>query len=101
MTPFDPASGPIIALVLRLVTIGFTVLLWRKAAAARLVAFLGSAIASVVTLLTAAAVLRGGSPVHGVFFVHAASQLALSYTVDGLGAWFLVVLSIVAAPIAL
>ena len=45
---------------------------------ARQVAFLGSAIASVVTGLTAAHVLRTGSAVHGVLFVHRASGFSLA-----------------------
>ena len=100
MTPFEPASGLPAALALRMGIIAVTVLAARRTSMARQLAFLGSAIASVITGLTAAAVLQGGSPVHGVLLVHRASQFALTYTVDGLAAWFLLVLSLLAVPIA-
>lgn len=101
MTPFDPATGLPTALALRIGIIAVTLLASRHGRAARQVAFLGSAIASVVTFLTAADVLHGGSSLHGVFLVHQASGFALTYTVDGLSAWFLAVLSVLAVPIAL
>jgi hydrogenase-4 component B len=100
MTPFDPASGLPVALALRLVTIAVTLLAGRRHTVARRVAFIGSAIASVVTGMTAAAALYAGRPLHGVLLVHRASQFSLSYTLDGLAAWFLAVLSILAVPIA-
>jgi hydrogenase-4 component B len=101
MTPFDPADGLPAALAFRIGIVAVTLLLSRRSRAARLVAFLGSAMASVVTGLMAADVLRAGSPVQGVLFIHRASGFSLSYTVDGLSAWFLVVLSVLAVPIAL
>jgi hydrogenase-4 component B len=88
------------ALAIRLVVVAVTLLCARRLRAARLVAFLGSAAASVVTGLTAANVLYAGTPVHGVLLVHRASGFSLGYTVDGLSAWFLIVLSLIAAPIA-
>ncbi len=100
MTPFDPASGLPAALALRIGIIAVTMLAWRRTGVARQVAFLGSAIASVVTGLTAADVLHGGSSVHGVLLVHRASGFSLGYAMDGLTAWFLVALSVVALPIA-
>jgi hydrogenase-4 component B len=101
MTPFDPADGLPAALAFRIGIVAVTLLLSRRSRVARLVAFLGSAMASVVTGLTAADVLRVGSSVHGVLLVHQASGFALTYTVDGLSAWFLVVLSVLAVPIAI
>ena len=68
---------------------------------ARRVAFLGSAVASLATGLVAAQVLGSGTPVNGVLFVHQASGFSLGYSIDGLSAWFLLVLSIVAVPIAI
>src|ERR1019366_5915504 len=65
-----------------------------------LVAFIGSAIASLVTAATAAAMLQAGASRHGVLFLHHASQFALSYRIDGLAAWFLIVLSTLAIPVA-
>ena len=89
------------ALLLRLAVIALTLLAARRAAVARFTAFLGSAAASIVTVTTAATVLRTGSSVHGVLFVHGASQFSLSYAVDGLSAFFLLVLAALAVPIAL
>jgi hydrogenase-4 component B len=100
VTPFDPADGLPAALVLRIGIIAVTLLASRRPRVARQVAFLGSAIASVLTCLTAAHVLRAGSSVHGVLLVHRASGFALTYSIDGLSAWFLAVLSILAVPIA-
>ena len=87
MTLFDPASG----LPARSRSDGFqvTLLVSRRNRVARRVAFLGSAIASLITGLIAVHVLRSGSPVHGVLLVHRASGFSLSYTIDGLSAWFL------------
>ena len=89
------------ALALRIGIIAVTLLMARRSGVASQVAFLGSAFASVATFLTAAAVLHAGSPVHGVLFVHQASGFALTYAVDGLSAWFLAVLSVLAVPISL
>jgi hydrogenase-4 component B len=88
-------------LTFRLAVAAATLLAWRWHAVARGVAFTGSAIASVVTGLSALQLLRSGSPVSGVLFFHEASGQSLSYTADPLSAWFLVVLSTLAAPIAL
>lgn len=100
MFSVDPAAGLPAALAIRL---GVTVLaigMFRRPAVARQIAFVGSALASILTGLTAAAMLRGGAPLHGVLLVHRASQFVFTYTIDGLAAWFLLVLSVVAAPIA-
>jgi hydrogenase-4 component B len=99
MTPLD--GGLSAALVLRIGIVAMTLLASRRTRVARQVAFLGSAMASVLTFLTAAHVLHEGSSVHGVWLVHRASGFALTYTVDGLSAWFLAVLSVLAVPIAL
>ncbi|MFA5909560.1 MAG: proton-conducting transporter membrane subunit [Vicinamibacterales bacterium] len=101
MTPFEPTIGPPAVLALRFAVVAVTLLVWRRRAAARRVAFLGSALASLVTGLMAADVLRTGVPVDGVLFVQQASGFSSAYSVDGLAAWFLAVLSIVAAPIAI
>jgi hydrogenase-4 component B len=101
MTPFVAADGLSVALAIRIGAIALTLLASRRTRVARQVAFLGAGLASLVTFLTAAHVLRAGSPLHGVWLVHQASGFVLTYTVDGLSAWFLVVLSVLAAPIAL
>ena len=90
-----------LALVLRIVTAAAAIAAGRQRRVASLVAFGGSAVASVVTALTAWSVLRAGSPAQGVLVVHHATGFALSYRVDGVAAWFLLVLSLLAAPIAL
>jgi hydrogenase-4 component B len=97
----DPADALPLALVIRVAVIAATLLLWRRHRAARQVAFLGSALASAVTGAMAVAVLQTSSYLHGVLFVHRASAVALEYAVDGLSAWFLLVLAMLAVPIAL
>ena len=90
-----------VVLVLRLGVIALTLMAWRRARLACLVACFGSAVASVVTALMAAEVLRTSTRVQGVWLIHRASGFALTYTIDGLSAWFLVVLSVLAVPIAI
>ena len=89
-----------ITLALRLAIIGMTLLVWRRTGVARRVAFFGSAVASVMTGVVAARVLSAGESVRGVLLVHRASGFELTYRIDGLSAWFLLVLSVVAVPIA-
>jgi hydrogenase-4 component B len=100
-TGFDSAIGLPTALALRLAIVVATLLLWRRTHAARHVAFLGSAGASLVTGLLAAGVLASGASVDGAGFLHDPSGFRLSYAVDGLSAWFLLVLSLLGIPIAL
>src|SRR5256885_5553071 len=100
MMPLDPAGGLPAALALRLGIILLTMLVSRRDTVARRVAFVGSAIASVVTGMTAIHVLRTGVGMRGVLFAHRASGLSLGYSVDALSAWFLLVLSVLATPIA-
>ena len=89
------------ALALRVAVGAIALFAWRQERAARMVAFIGSIAASLATAAAAAAVLRADTPVQGVLLLHDASQLSLTYTLDGLGAWFLLVLSLLAVPIAL
>src|SRR5713101_5612317 len=98
--PLDLSSGLPAALTLRMGIIALTLLVSRRSTMARRVAFLGSAIASIVTGVTALYVLRTGSALRGALFAHQASGFSLGYTVDTLSAWFLLVLSALAAPIA-
>jgi hydrogenase-4 component B len=100
MAPFALATDLAAALAIRIGSIALTLALFRQIDTARRIAFVGSAIASVITGVTAAAVLQSGTPLHGVVLVHRASQFALTYTVDGLAAWFLLILSMVGVPIA-
>jgi hydrogenase-4 component B len=57
--------------------------------------------ASLATGVAAVHVLGGDAAVNGVLFVHHASGFSLGYSIDGLSAWFLLVLSVVAIPIAI
>src|SRR5258708_16452839 len=66
----------------------------------QLVAFAGSTVASIATMATGVAVLRLGSVPTGTIFWHRASEFSLTYKLDGLSAWFLIVLSTLAIPIA-
>jgi len=97
----DPALGLPAALGLRLAAAGLTIVAARRPRLAAWVAFGGAILASAVTGLTAAAGLAAGAPVRGVLLLHRASGLSLTFAVDGLSAWFLLVLSIVAIPVAL
>lgn len=101
MTPFDPGTGLSVALALRLATVTLTLLTARRTAVCRLVGFIGSALASLATASAAVGILQAGTPRHGELFVHRASQFSATYTVDGLSAWFLIVLSTLAVPIAI
>jgi hydrogenase-4 component B len=94
-------SGPGFAVALRLAVMALALLTARRTPISRLVGFVGSAVASLVTLTTAVAVLRSGAVSHGELFVHRASRITLTYSIDGLSAWFLVVLATLAIPIAI
>ena len=89
------------ALVMRVGLAALALVLARRPAAARLAAFGGSILASVMTGAIAVSVLRTASPAQGGLAVHRASGFALSYAIDGLSAWFLLVLAVLAIPIAL
>jgi hydrogenase-4 component B len=78
-----------------------TIAMAKRTGAARRVSFLGSAAASTVTALGAAQVLRTGTVERGTLFVHRASGWSLGCSVDALAAWFLLVLSLLAIPIAI
>ena len=99
--PLDLASGLPFALALRIGIAAATILTAPRRGVARRVGFLGSAAASLATGLAAVQVLRSGTPVSGVLFTHHASGLSLGYSIDGLSAWFLLVLAVVAIPIAI
>lgn len=90
-----------VALAIRAAVVLVTILVARRTGLARRVSFLGSAAASTLTGLGAAQVLRTGAAAHGTLFVHRASGWSLGFTIDALSAWFLLVLSCLAIPIAL
>ncbi len=89
-----------VAFALRLATAALTLLTWRRPAGSRILAFAGSSAASLLTLAAAATVLHGGAPATGQLLMHAASGFAFTFTLDGLSAWFLVVLATLAIPVA-
>jgi hydrogenase-4 component B len=64
-------------------------------------AFGGSALASVLTTSAAVFVLTSGQPLAGVLFAHSASALVVDYVVTPLSAWFLLLLGVVALPVAI
>ena len=100
MTSLDPLMGLPVALAIRLLAAAGAVLAARHGEAARRIAFLGSAVASLLTGLVAVAVLAGGTPVQRFQLLHGVSGFELTYAVDALSAWFLLVLSVVAVPLA-
>ncbi len=100
MIPLDPGDSLRAALAIRAVVVALTLLAASRPRAARLVGFIGSATASLMTLSAAAATLMAGASSQGELFLHRASQLPFGYSIDGLSAWFLIVLSTLAIPIA-
>ncbi|MBK5256193.1 MAG: hydrogenase 4 subunit B [Vicinamibacteria bacterium] len=103
VTPFDPGSGLRLAIALRVAVVALTLLSARRSSACRWVGFAGSALASIVTAATAAAMLsaEAGISSHGELFLHRASGFSFTYAADGLSAWFLIVLSTLSIPIAI
>jgi len=91
----------ILAFGIRLGTIVLTLGLSRRAAMCRGTALAGSVLASIVTLSTAIGGLAAGVPPEGVLLRHAASGMVFSYAVTPLSAWFLMVLSVIAIPVAI
>ena len=94
------AVGVPAALAIRLATIAVTVACAAHARACRWVSLGGSIVASGLTTIVAARVLVLGHPVDGVLFRHTASGIVLTYSVTPLSAWFLLVLGLVAIPVA-
>lgn len=87
------------AVAIRLATVVATLLLVRRAHAARAVALAGSIVASVVTTGAAVHVLTSGRSLDGVLLRHPASGVVLSYSVTPLSAWFLLVFGAIAIPV--
>jgi len=73
----------------------------RLAGACRVAAMSGSILASLLTVTVALEVIASGRSVNGVLVRHAASGIVLGYSVTPLSAWFLMVLGLIAAPVAL
>ncbi|MGE0453261.1 MAG: proton-conducting transporter membrane subunit [Vicinamibacteria bacterium] len=96
----DPAALLPAALALRLGSIALALASARRPAVSRAVALAGSCLASLSTGALAVSVLASGRAVSGNLLLHGASGFALGYGVDGLSAWFLLALSLLAIPIA-
>ena len=61
----------------------------------------GSILASALTMSVAIYVIVSGRTVDGVLVRHVASGIVLGYSVTPLSAWFLMVLGLIAMPVAL
>ena len=96
----EPAAWLPAALALRLGSVALALALAGRPGRSRRAAFIGSCLASLLTAAVAVDVLATGVPLHGELLWHAASGLALGFTVDPLSAWFLLVLALLAIPIA-
>ena len=101
MMSLAPGDGLPLALAIRLGVIALTLLAARRLAAARRIAFIGSALASAASGVAAARVLGGAGATQGTLVTHGASGFALTYAIDPLAAWFLLVLAVAGAPIAI
>jgi len=97
----NPALGVGAVVIVRAAVVVVALLLRRRRELVRRVAFGGAALASAIAGLTAATTLATSAVSRGVFFVHHASGFSLNYSIDPLSAWFLIVLSALAAPIAI
>jgi hydrogenase-4 component B len=89
-----------LALGVRLGSIAASLALSGRPRSCRALAFSGSVVASALTGLAALAVLSGRPPLEGVWLTHTPSGLSLGYAVTPLSAWFLLVLALLAVPIA-
>jgi hydrogenase-4 component B len=88
------------AVALYLTSAAAAVLLARVPRLCRVAAFGGSLLGSALIVALAVSVLAG-APVSGRLGAHAASGIAFGYAVTPLAAWFLLVLGLVSAPVAL
>ncbi len=88
------------ALLLRLAAVALAVAAHRTARLGRWAAYAGSLLASVMTATLGAQALGRATPLRGRLFYHAASGLELRYRVDALAGWFLIVLAVLGAAVA-
>ena len=95
------AVGVPLALAIRLTSVVATLMLARHARVCRWAALGASIVASVMTAGVAAYVIASGTAIDGTLFRHAASETVLGYSVTPLSAWFLMVLGLIAVPVAL
>jgi hydrogenase-4 component B len=90
-----------VALAIRLLAVAATFVVARHARACRVVALGSSMVASAITAAVAIRVIASGLVADGVLLRHAASGIVLGYAVTPLSAWFLMVLGLIAVPVAL
>ena len=95
------AIGVPLALVIRLTSVVAILLLARQPRACRWAALGASIAASVMTAGIAVYVIASGRAIDGTLFRQMASETLLEYSVTPLSAWFLLVLGLVAVPVAL
>lgn len=95
------AIGVPVALILRAGSLVATLALARRPRAGRWVALGCSGIASMMTATVAVRVLASARAIDGTLFRHTASDAVLTYSVAPLSAWFLLVLGLIAVPVAL
>ena len=101
MTEVPGAAGLLpVGLALRLGSIALALAVARRPWLCRRVALGGSCLASLVAGILAVHVLTTGESIHGELLRHAASGYSLGYVIDRLSAWFLLVLALLAIPIA-
>jgi len=96
-------SGPDllpVAFGVRLGAVALSLALARRPRWSRVLAFAGSVLASLLTGRAALTVVSGGAPLDGALLSHAASGLSFEYALTPLSAWFLLVLALLAVPIA-
>jgi len=96
----EPTDWLPAALALRLGSMAVALAFARRPGASRRAAFAGSCLASLLTGALAVLVLSTGQGVCGELLHHAASGFSLGFAVDRLSAWFLLVLALLAIPIA-
>jgi hydrogenase-4 component B len=96
----DAAAWLPAALALRLGSIALALIFARRPGASRVAALGGSCLASLVTGMLAVHVLTTGQSIHGELLQHAASGFSIGFAVDRLSAWFLLVLALLAVPVA-
>lgn len=101
MSPFGVSAVVPAALIAHGLAVAASLVSSRHAAWCRRIAFAGSALASALATSAAVFVLVSGQPLSGVLFAHSATALVVDYVVTPLSAWFLLVLGVVAIPVAI
>ena len=98
--PEIAAGGLPAAMMIRLASTAASFACARQPRLARSAALGGSILASAITTVVAWQVLASGTAIDGMLVRHAPSGMVLGYAVTPLSAWFLMVLGIIAVPIA-